>query len=73
MGWDHGAALGWSHLCMVSRGDTWFRDRRVYGFFDRLIDDGFFEDFEQVIFYGAGRAAMPPPPSQSRRPARRDR
>jgi len=54
MGWEMVRALGWSHLCIVSDGDTWFRDRRVYGFFDRLVDDGFFEDFEQVIFYGAG-------------------
>lgn len=53
-GWDMIKALGWSHLCMISNGDTWFRDGRVYGFFDRLIDDGFFDDFEQVIFYGAG-------------------
>ena len=47
-------ALGWSHLCLVCDGDTWFRDRHVFGFFDRLIDDGFFEEFDQVIFYGAG-------------------
>ncbi len=54
LGWQLVKALGWSHLCIVSNGDTWFRDRRVFGFFDRLIDDGFFEDFDQVIFYGAG-------------------
>ncbi|WP_412509194.1 phosphoadenosine phosphosulfate reductase [Roseovarius sp. SYSU LYC5161] len=54
VGWQLAEALGWSHLCVVSHGDTWFRAGRVYGFFDRLIDDGFFEDFEQVIFYGAG-------------------
>jgi len=45
---------GWSHLCIVCDGDTWFRDPRVYAYFDRLTDDGFFEDFEQVLFYGAG-------------------
>ncbi len=53
-GWTMLEALGWSHLCLLSNGDTWFRDARVYGFFDRLIDDGFFDEFEQVIFYGAG-------------------
>ncbi len=53
-GWSMVKALGWSHLCVVSNGNTWFRDGRVYGFFDRLTDDGFFDDFEQVIFYGAG-------------------
>ena len=54
LGWDMHKALGWSHLCLVCNGDTWFRDARVYGYIDRLIDDGFFEDFDQVIFYGAG-------------------
>ncbi|PVA11701.1 phosphoadenosine phosphosulfate reductase [Pelagivirga sediminicola] len=54
LGWEMVRALGWSHLCLVSDGDTWFRDPAVYGYFDRLIDDGFFEDFEQVIFYGSG-------------------
>ncbi|MDK3016246.1 phosphoadenosine phosphosulfate reductase [Pseudodonghicola flavimaris] len=53
-GFDMVKAQGWSHLCVISDGDTWFRDDDVYGFFDQLIDDGFFEDFERVIFYGAG-------------------
>ena len=54
LGWQMVGALGWSHLCLVSRHDTWFRDPWVYSYFDRLVDDGFFEEFEQVIFYGAG-------------------
>ncbi|SLN47666.1 hypothetical protein ROA7450_02364 [Roseovarius albus] len=54
LGWSMVRTLDWSHLCLISKGDTWFRDERVYGYFDRLVDDGFFEDFEQVIFYGAG-------------------
>lgn len=53
-GFDMVQSQGWSHLCLISHGDTWFRDARVYGFFDQLIDDGFFEDFDTVIFYGAG-------------------
>jgi hypothetical protein len=54
LGFDMVRAQGWSHLCLISDGDTWFRDPEIYGFFDQLIDDGFFEDFEQVVFYGAG-------------------
>lgn len=54
LGWTMVKGLEWSHLCVVSEDDTWFRDSRVYGFFDRLIDDAFFDPFEQVIFYGAG-------------------
>lgn len=54
LGMEIAQAQGWSHLCLVSEGDTWFRDPRVYGFFDQLVDDGFFEEFDQVLFYGAG-------------------
>lgn len=57
LGWEMVKGVGWSHLCIVSDGDTWFRDQRVYAYFDRLIDDGFFDNFEKVIFYGAGPCA----------------
>ncbi len=46
--------LGWSHLAVMSDRDTWFRDAEVYEFFDQLNDDGFFDDFERVVFFGAG-------------------
>lgn len=45
---------GWSHLTLIAETQDWFRDRRIYGYFDRLVDYGFFEDFDRVIFYGAG-------------------
>ena len=45
---------GWSHLCIIADGDTWYRDPAVYRFFDRQVDDAFFEDFDAVVFYGAG-------------------
>jgi len=54
LGFDLVKNLGWSHLCLISDGDTWFRENRIYGFFDQLIDDGFFEEFDRVVFYGAG-------------------
>jgi hypothetical protein len=44
---------GWSHLCIIAEGETWFRAPEVYRHFDRLVDDAFFEDFDQVLFYGA--------------------
>lgn len=52
----HGIAAkhGWSHLCLIANGETWYRDPAVYGYFDRLVDDAFFEDFDRVLFYGAG-------------------
>lgn len=47
---------GWSHLCVIARCATWYRDKAVYAFFDQLVDDAFFEDFDHVVFYGAGMA-----------------
>lgn len=48
------ARHGWSLLAFLSDGDTWFRDPAIWGTFDRLCDDGFFEDFERVLFFGIG-------------------
>lgn len=45
---------GWSLLSLISHRTSWFRSQNVYRYFDQLVDDAFFEDFEQVIFYGAG-------------------
>ena len=53
-GYEVAQANGWSSLVLVSRGQTWFRDPAVWDHIDRLIDDGFFEGFDRVVFYGAG-------------------
>ncbi|PQO24512.1 phosphoadenosine phosphosulfate reductase [Rhodobacteraceae bacterium WD3A24] len=45
---------GWSHLCVMASQQSWYRDPSVWGYFDRLVDDAFFEDFDRVVFYGAG-------------------
>lgn len=56
MPWGHAIAVerGWSHLCLIADGETHFRDTAIYRHFDRLVDDAFFEDFDQVLFYGHG-------------------
>jgi hypothetical protein len=54
LGLDHVTRNGWSVLAMISRGDTWFRDPAVWRHMDRLTDDGFFEEFDRVLFFGAG-------------------
>lgn len=54
LGHDLARERGWSHLCLIADGETWYRDNRVYGYVDRLVDDAFFEDFDTVIFMGAG-------------------
>ena len=47
---------GWSHLAILSAGPSWFREEQVIRHFDRLTDDGFFDDFDQVLFMGDGAA-----------------
>jgi len=48
---------GWSHLSLISEGETWYRDRAVFAYLDRLVDESFFDDFDRVVFYGAGMGA----------------
>ncbi|MFK7880496.1 phosphoadenosine phosphosulfate reductase [Roseobacter sp.] len=54
LGWEMVKSQGWSHLAVISDGDTWFRDSAIYDYFDQLLDDGFFDAFDSVLFYGAG-------------------
>ncbi|KKK90967.1 hypothetical protein LCGC14_2717680, partial [marine sediment metagenome] len=46
--------MDWSLLSLVSRGDTWFRDAEVITFFDALADGTLLDQFDTVLFYGAG-------------------
>lgn len=57
MGWGFVSSHGWSSLTLMSDAELdWFRHPSAFGYFDRMIDDGFFDDFDQVLFYGAGSA-----------------
>lgn len=56
MGFEIARGKGWSHLCIIARSPDWYRDPAIWGYFDRLVDDAFFEDFDRVVFYGAGPA-----------------
>lgn len=47
-------SLGHSHLALFSKRPTWFRDSAVYGFFDDLVDDAFFDEFDRIVFFGIG-------------------
>ncbi len=51
---DLASSMGWSYLCLIADGETWFRDPAVYGFIDEKVYDGFFDGFDKVTFYGAG-------------------
>lgn len=54
LGWDMVSEHGWSHLGLISDGDTWFRDQDVYAYFDEMVDSAFFDEFDHVVFYGSG-------------------
>lgn len=45
---------GWSYLSFVTRADDWFRSPDLYRCFDRLIEEDYFDEFDRVVFYGAG-------------------
>jgi len=47
----------WSVLGVMAHAATWYRDDAVYDFFDRLHRDGFFEQFDQVVFFGISMGA----------------
>lgn len=52
-GFAYARQEGWSLLALLSMGESWFRDPAIFDLFDRLVDDGFFEDFDHIVFYGA--------------------
>ena len=47
---------GRSILTILSERGGFFRDEAIYDLFDRLVDEDFFEEFDEVLFYGAGPA-----------------
>lgn len=54
LGWTLCPDRDWSRLVLVARRQSWFRDPEVYRYFDRLADDGFFDEFDRVVVHGAG-------------------
>lgn len=54
MGFTLARAQGWSSLCLIAMKPSWFRDPALYDYFDAQIDDGFFDRFRRIVFYGDG-------------------
>ncbi len=46
-----------SVLGLMAHDWTWYRDEAVFDFFDRLKSDGFFDQFDRILFYGASMGA----------------
>lgn len=60
LGWRFVRSQGWSSLTVLARDETWYRDPAVFDLFDRLTDEGIFDEYESVLFHGneaAGYAA----------------
>jgi hypothetical protein len=57
MGFGIAREMGWSYLAIIADGNTWFRDPAVYGYFDRMVDDAFFEDYNRTVFMGTDMGA----------------
>lgn len=45
---------GHSLLSIMGARQSWFRDPTLFAFFDELTDEGFFDQFDQVLFMGVG-------------------
>ncbi len=54
LGRELAEGTGCSHLAILAHRADWFRSSDVHAFFDELTDEGFFDEFDQVVFYGAG-------------------
>lgn len=54
---DVATALDASLLMIHADGPTWFRSPDLFDFVDDLTDEGFFDDFDTVLFAGAGMGA----------------
>lgn len=57
IGLDFAEDKNWSVLHIAAKDESWFRADTIYAFFDDLVDDCFFEEFDQVAFFGAGVGA----------------
>ncbi|ALI56319.1 hypothetical protein [Celeribacter marinus] len=58
VGFNIALANGWSHLSLIAHSNAatapWFRAQPIYDAFDRYVESGFFDDYDRVVFYGAG-------------------
>lgn len=54
---DVAEELDASLLVIHASGPTWFRSPALFDFIDDLTDEGFFDDFDKVLFAGAGMGA----------------
>lgn len=54
LGFSMSQTLDCANLMILAQDQTWFRDPALFAFFDGLIDEGVFEEYSNVLVYGAG-------------------
>ena len=57
LGFSYTRRDGWSTLTIVGQGNAHFRDPAIYDYIDGLTDDGFFDGFDNILFYGEAAGA----------------
>ncbi len=57
IGFHHVRHDGWSHLGIYASRDSWYRCPYIYAYFDRLIDEGFFDRYNDILFFGVDAGA----------------
>lgn len=45
---------GISFLTILTDREDWFRDDTLFTYFDELTDQGFFDQFDDIVFFGVG-------------------
>ena len=53
LGVETAERLGWTHLQILSDGETWFRGAGVRSYLEELAADELFDRFDNVVFAGA--------------------
>lgn len=52
-GWKFFRDEGWSHMGVFARTKAWYRDPEIISYFQNCAAEGFFEQFDHVVFAGA--------------------
>lgn len=52
-GWKFFRDEGWSHMGIFARTKAWYRDPEIITYFQNRAAEGFFDQFDQVVFAGA--------------------
>lgn len=53
LGVETARRLGWTHLQILSDGETWFRSDAVRSYMEELAQDELFDRFDNVVFAGS--------------------